>query len=57
MNFDITSGFPPLGIGAAESTGTSAIIIDNIANTSSFPQASSIYFGTLTGGTTHVPSS
>ena len=47
QNFNITSGFPPAGIGAAESVGTSAIIIDNV---SSAGQASSIYFGTLPGG-------
>jgi len=49
MNFNITSGFPTGGSSAAteESTGTSAIIVDNV---SSVGQASSIYFGTLPSG-------
>jgi hypothetical protein len=45
---DTVSGFPGAAVvGAAESTGTSAFVIDNV---SSAGQASSIYFGTLTGG-------
>jgi hypothetical protein len=43
-----TTGFPaPAVAGAAESTGTSAIIVDNISTAG---QASNIYFGTLAGG-------
>ncbi len=46
---DTATGFPSAAsAAAAESTGTSAIVIDNV---SSAGQASSIYFGTLSGGT------
>jgi hypothetical protein len=42
------TGFPaPAVAGAAESTGTSGIIVDNISTAG---QASNIYFGTLAGG-------
>ena len=48
QNWNITGGIPlAASAGAAESTGTSAIIIDNV---SSAGQASSLYFGTLSGG-------
>jgi hypothetical protein len=49
QNFNITSGFPTGGASAAapESVGTSAIIVDNVSTAG---QASSIYFGTLSGG-------
>ena len=49
MNFDISSGMPSGSTAAfGQSTGTSAIIIDNY---SSAGQASSIYYGALPSGT------
>ena len=54
MNFNITN---PLANGAAPITalaatgGSSGIIIDNDANTTNYPQASSCYYATKTGAT------
>ena len=50
MSLDITTGsWPRAGVTAAKpaSGGTSAINIDNVANTTTFPQASNIYFSYL----------
>ena len=57
MSLDITSGsWPRAAVTAAKpaSGGTSAITIDNVANTTTFPQASNIYFSYLSnsGGVT-----
>jgi hypothetical protein len=64
MSVNITSTPATLTIGSsiAEIVGTSGIIVDNNANTTSFPQASSLYFsnqgnsiaGVPCGGTTGV---
>ena len=64
MSVNITSTPATLTIGSsiAEITGPSGIIVDNNANTTSFPQASSLYFSnqgnstaaTTCGGTTGV---
>jgi hypothetical protein len=42
---------PPGGATASEGNGTSGIIVDNDANTATFPQASSVYFGVLGSNT------
>lgn len=57
MSLDITTGsWPRAGVTAAKpaSGGTSGITIDNVANTTTFPQASNIYFSYLSnaGGVT-----
>jgi hypothetical protein len=46
---NITAGFPLVSAFtlATEGVGTSGIIIDNAASTTSFPQAASIYFNSL----------
>ncbi|MFL6301266.1 MAG: hypothetical protein ACJ71N_11750 [Terriglobales bacterium] len=44
FSYSIAGGPSPLG-STPELSGTSAIVVDNVANTTSFPQASSIYFG------------
>jgi hypothetical protein len=51
ISLDITNGFPTVNAGStalAAAGGTSGIIVDN---DSSLTQASSIYYGTKTGGT------
>jgi hypothetical protein len=51
IGLDITNGFPTVNAGStalAAAGGTSGIIVDN---DSSLTQASSIYYGTKTGGT------
>ena len=58
----VTAGFPT-GPGAtwshfdatSNSGGTSGIIIDNVADTSLFPQASSLYFTWIAAGSTSAP--
>ena len=54
--FDITSGFPASTTGAgvstvAETGGTSGIVVDNVGNTTTFSQASSLYFSNLSNTT------
>ena len=54
--FDITSGFPASTTGAgvstvAETGGTSGIVVDNVGNTTTFQQASSLYFSNLANTT------
>ena len=54
--FDITSGFPAGTTGAGVSTvaevaGTSGIVVDNVGNTTTFQQASSLYFSNLANTT------
>jgi len=49
LNFDITSSFPSAATDTVTETGgTGGIVIDNVSASN---QASSIYFGTLTGST------
>ncbi|PYP39761.1 MAG: hypothetical protein DMD48_05495, partial [Gemmatimonadetes bacterium] len=54
--FDITSGFPASTTGpgvstVAETGGTSGIVVDNVGNTTTFQQASSLYFSNLANTT------
>jgi hypothetical protein len=64
MSFNLTalgSTWPPTAAsagyavpstgGTAGNAGTSGIIVDNVANPATYPQASSIYFSTLANGT------
>jgi hypothetical protein len=57
MSVNITSTPATLTIGSsiAEIVGTSGIIVDNNANTTSFPQASSLYFSNQGNSTAGVP--
>jgi hypothetical protein len=53
---NVTSGSSvSIGSAVSEPGGTSGIAIDNIASSSSSPQASSIYFSTLAQAVTHPP--
>jgi hypothetical protein len=49
LNLTTLGSWPPSGVTAAKpaSGGTSAITIDNVANTTTYPQASNIYFSYL----------
>jgi hypothetical protein len=44
---EITTGFPTAFNAVTEGIGTSGIIVDNNANTTTYPQAASIYFNAL----------
>jgi hypothetical protein len=48
----ITAGYPlPAGAAGPGNAGSSGIIVDNVANTATYPQASSIYFSFLSNST------
>lgn len=53
LNLTTVSSWPPSGVTNAvdASGGTSGIIVDNVANTTNYPQASSIYFTWLSNST------
>ena len=56
MSLNITSGAPtntsiPSATAIAAPGGSTGIIVDNDANTTAYPQASSAYYGTKNGGT------
>jgi len=54
MSLNITSGAPTVSgttTAIAAPGGSTGIVVDNEANTTAFPQASSAYYGTKNGGT------
>ena len=55
VNITSTPGTLTVGSSIAEITGTSGIIVDNNANTTTFPQASSLYFSNQGNSTLTTP--
>jgi hypothetical protein len=54
MSLNITSGAPTIGVGTTALSapgGSTGLVVDNDADTGTFPQAASIYYGTKDGGT------
>jgi hypothetical protein len=55
VNITSTPGTLTIGSSIAEIMGTSGIVVDNNANTTTFPQASSLYFSNQGNATLTVP--